>query len=162
MTAIIALVIQPSPAGFWRRVVAALVDFAVFAIVRLGLGVLARRVGRMDDSVLGLHGTVVACTVLFAALYVITLHALEGQTIGKLVVGARVVDQNGAPPALGTSILRVLAYGCSLVPFGLGFFMIGLRRDRRGLHDLLAGTRVERVTKPAPSIFEKENSWTSS
>jgi uncharacterized RDD family membrane protein YckC len=152
MTVIIALVIQPQPAGFWRRAVAALVDFGVIALVKLALGRLAR----------DLDGPVAACTVLFAVLYVIALHAIAGQTIGKLVVGARVVDGRGEPPEIGVSVLRFVAYGFSLFPFGLGFVMAGLRADRRALHDLLAGTRVERTTSPAPSILGKETSWTSS
>src|SRR5207244_9479926 len=31
---------------------------------------------------------------------------------------------------------------------GLGYVMAGLRHDKRALHDLIAGTRVERVSGP--------------
>jgi uncharacterized RDD family membrane protein YckC len=31
------------------------------------------------------------------------------------------------------------------MPLLLGFVLAGLRRDKRGLHDLLAGTRVVRT-----------------
>jgi uncharacterized RDD family membrane protein YckC len=144
-------VIRPRPAGFWIRVVAALLDFAVFGLVKLSLGALAARLWRADDATLGVQGTIASCTVLFAALYVVVLHALEGQTIGKLLVRVRVVGLDGAPPALGASVLRFFAYGASLMPFGMGFVMAGLRADRRALHDLLAGTRVERVEAPLPS-----------
>lgn len=139
------------PASFWIRVVAALVDFGVFTLVDLSLRVIAVRVFRTDlDDVLGVRGAVGACTLLFAALYVIALHALEGQTLGKLLVGIRVVGSDGAPPAIGASVLRFFGYFVSLVPFGLGFVMAGLRADHRALHDLLADTRVERLARPTP------------
>lgn len=143
--------ITTRPAGFWIRVVAALLDFALFGIVKLSLGVLALRVWRTElEGPVGVQGVVTACTMLFAALYTIVLHALEGQTIGKLLVGVRVVGLDGEPPALGASVLRYFAYAASLLPFGLGFVMAGLRADRRALHDLLAGTRVERRAPPLP------------
>jgi uncharacterized RDD family membrane protein YckC len=143
-------VITTRRAGFWIRAVAALLDFGLFAIVKLSLGVLAARVWRTEpDGPLGLQGTIVACTMLFVALYTIVLHALEGQTVGKLIVGVRVVGLDGDPPPLGTSVLRFFAYAVSLFPFALGFVMAGLRSDRRALHDLLAGTRVERLAPPA-------------
>jgi len=36
-------------------------------------------------------------------------------------------------------------------PFALGFVMAGLRRDKRALHDLIAGTRVERLSVSEPA-----------
>jgi uncharacterized RDD family membrane protein YckC len=33
----------------------------------------------------------------------------------------------------------------SSVILGVGYLMAGLRRDKRALHDLIAGTRVERL-----------------
>ena len=142
--------ITPRPAGFWIRVVAALLDFAVFGLVKLSFGALAAAFWRTDDGAIGVQGTIATCTFLFAVIYVIVLHAFEGQTIGKLLVRVRVVDLDGAPPAFGASLLRFVAYGASLLPFGLGFVMAGLRADRRALHDLLAGTRVERLHPSAP------------
>ena len=145
MTRIIAPVIMTRPAGFWIRVVAALIDFALFAIVKASLGMLAARVWRTDVDLAGLRGTIAMCTALFVILYVVALHTLGGQTVGKLVVRVRVVGIDGAAPALGASVLRFLGYLLSLLPFGFGFIMAGLRTDRRALHDLLAGTHVERI-----------------
>jgi len=146
MASIIAPVIGPRPAGFWIRAVAAAIDFVIFAVVKSSLGVLAARVLRLDvDGALGVRGTVAACTALFVVLYVVTLHAFEGQTLGKLIVRVRVVGADGEPPTFGASALRFIGYGFSLATFGFGYVMAGLRSDRRALHDLLAGTRVERV-----------------
>jgi uncharacterized RDD family membrane protein YckC len=88
-------------------------------------------------------------TLVFAGAYTTGLHALGGQTIGKMLVGARVVVSDGAPPTLGAALLRFFAYFASAAPFTAGFLMAGLRHDRRALHDLIAGTRVERVARVA-------------
>jgi uncharacterized RDD family membrane protein YckC len=131
--------------------VAALLDFALFGIVKFSLGLIAAQAWRTElDAPGGVQGVITACTMVFAASYTVVLHSLEGQTIGKLLVGVRVVGLDGEPPPLGASVLRYFAYAVSLLPFGLGFVMAGLRADRRGLHDLLAGTRVERLARPAP------------
>ena len=141
------IVPSPPPAGFWIRAVAALIDFVVFMLVRGALALLARLVWRSDAATLGIEGVLGVSTALFAALYVILLHAFEGQTIGKLIVRVRVVGADGGPPAVGASVLRFFAYFASLLPFATGFMMAGLRSDRRALHDLLAGTRVERLRR---------------
>jgi uncharacterized RDD family membrane protein YckC len=74
--------------------------------------------------------------------YFVLGHGTAGQTVGKRLLGARVVDGQGAPigyvRALGRCVVSVLA----ALPLGLGLALAGLRSDRRGLHDLLAGTRV--------------------
>ena len=132
--------------------VAAIVDLALFWLVNVTLGLLAARVFRVDlESALALKSSLAVCTMLFVALYVIVLHALEGQTVGKLVVGVRVLGAGDVAPTIGVSVLRFFAYFVSLMPFGLGFAMAGLRTDRRALHDLIAGTRVERVPRVVPS-----------
>jgi uncharacterized RDD family membrane protein YckC len=86
-------------------------------------------------------------TLLFAAVYATVLHASEGQTIGKLIVGARVVGTAGERLPLGASLLRWLAGFVALAPLGFGFLMAGMRRDKRGLHDLIAGSQVLRVVR---------------
>jgi uncharacterized RDD family membrane protein YckC len=101
-----------------------------------------------------LQFTVFVFTLIFAGLYVTLLHAATGQTIGKALVGARVVLVDGGRLPLGTSLLRFFAYAFSCLPLGFGYVMAGLRRDKRALHDLVAGTRVEReparAAAPAP------------
>jgi uncharacterized RDD family membrane protein YckC len=76
------------------------------------------------------------------------LHTLAGQTIGKSLVAIRVVDVDGAPLTLGASLLRYLSYFLSLMPLGFGYLVAALRRDKRALHDLIAGSRVERAARP--------------
>jgi uncharacterized RDD family membrane protein YckC len=51
----------------------------------------------------------------------------------------------GGPLTIGCAVVRQLASALSSAILGIGYVMVGLRRDRRALHDLIAGTRVERL-----------------
>jgi uncharacterized RDD family membrane protein YckC len=134
-------VIGTRPAGFWIRAVAFAIDLIVLFLVQASLRLLAVRFWGADMAPVG------PFTLLFAALYSTVLHALTGQTIGKLMVGVRVVNIDGSDVAVGAALLRFVGYFASFATFTLGYVMAGLRRDKRALHDLLAGTRVERVAR---------------
>ena len=145
------------PAGFGIRLVALLVDLLVFLAVHRSLDAIARRVWGPGVDGAPVQVLVVMFTLLFTALYAVVLHSLGGQTIGKMLVRVRVAAADGTPLPLGASLLRYFAYGVSLLPLGMGFVMAGLRSDKRALHDLLAGSRVERVPAPArapaPAVY---------
>lgn len=139
---------QGRPAGFWIRAVAAVVDLAVIALVQATLAFVGVRLwGDGAGESPAFRGGVGAFTVLFSALYATVLHATEGQTIGKLLVGARVVAVNGERLGVGAALLRWLACFVALAPLGFGFLVAGLRHDKRGLHDLIAGSQVLRVIR---------------
>lgn len=73
--------------------------------------------------------------------YLAAFTAASGQTVGKMIAGVRVVQQDGRPVGLGQAMLRTAAYAVSIVPFGLGF-VPALIGPRLALHDRLAGTQV--------------------
>lgn len=137
---------EAKPAGFWIRAVALVVDFVLFALVQFSLGFAAGRLwGRTVEESVVFQLLVVVFTIVFTGVYTTTLHALTGQTLGKLITGVRVVDGEGGPLSVGPALLRYFAYYASLLPLATGFVMAGLRRDKRALHDLIAGSRVEHL-----------------
>ena len=139
--------VAPRPGGFWIRVVGFGVDVVVIMLAQFLLGVLAARRWGVDvERSSTLQGAVVFFTLLFAVLYPTVLHTLTGQTVGKLVVGVRVVATDGGLLPPGAALLRAVVAWLAL-PFllGLGHVIAGLRKDKRALHDLLAGSRVDRV-----------------
>ncbi len=70
---------------------------------------------------------------------------LVGATPGMWAVGLRVVDHKGrCPLGMSRAVLRLVAYIVSSTTLGVGHLLMLTRRDRRTLHDLLAGTRVVR------------------
>jgi uncharacterized RDD family membrane protein YckC len=136
----------PRPAGFWIRAVALAIDAVIFTLVQISFGAMGRMLaGPGADPDGGGPPSVVLFTLLFTAAYTTVLHATAGQTIGKSLVGIRVVAVDDGRLTMGPALLRYLAYYLSLATFGFGYLMAGLRRDKRALHDLVAGTRVERL-----------------
>jgi uncharacterized RDD family membrane protein YckC len=84
-------------------------------------------------------------TIAFVAwqfLYFGYSWAASGKTLGMALLGVKVVAADGteAGPRRGT--IRALAFPLSFLLCGLGFTGIFLQRNRRALHDLIAGTAV--------------------
>jgi uncharacterized RDD family membrane protein YckC len=142
------------PAGFWIRLVAFLLDVLVLMLAQFLLRVIAAlRWGADLEGASRFQGGVVFFTLVFMILYPAALHAIGGQTIGKLVVGVRVVGMDGALLPLGAALLRAVASWLTLVfMLGLGHVVGGLRKDKRALHDLLAGSRVEHLPRVTPAM----------
>ena len=67
--------------------------------------------------------------------------AIAGRTPGKALVGLRVMATGGSPLSSWRAAVRALTFPLSAV-LGVGFLIGLLRRDRRCLHDLIAGSEV--------------------
>jgi uncharacterized RDD family membrane protein YckC len=66
--------------------------------------------------------------------------ALLGKTLGKGLVGLRVVSHDGHPLTARRALARTLSLPISFLLFGLGLLGIVFGRHRRALHDVIAGT----------------------
>jgi uncharacterized RDD family membrane protein YckC len=142
----VAEVQAPGPAGFWIRALALGVDLAIVLLVQKSFALMATALlGPVVEPEGGQHPSVAFFTLVFSAAYTTVLHAFAGQTIGKSLVGVRVVALDGTPLTAGAALLRYLSYYISAIPLGFGFLVAGLRRDKRALHDLITGSRVEHV-----------------
>ncbi|UJR85390.1 RDD family protein [Sandaracinus amylolyticus] len=104
----------------------------------------------------GLLATVVATIALFA-LNLMLLHRY-GQSLGKRVLGLRIVRSDGSPATLGTILGRriVLAGVLAGVPFLGAIFTIAdvlcvFTESRQTLHDRIADTIVIDVRRGATS-----------
>jgi len=65
-----------------------------------------------------------------------------GATLGKRLLGLRVVRPDGARPGLLRGAVRALGYLLSMPLFNLGFVWALFQRESRAWHDLLAATVV--------------------
>lgn len=83
-----------------------------------------------------------AVVVLVIALYLPLSWTLTGSSIGKGLLGLRIVRANGKPMTLPISFLRFAGYWASALPLGAGFAFAIADRELRALHDRIAGTRV--------------------
>jgi uncharacterized RDD family membrane protein YckC len=150
MTDDIIRVGEPRAAGFWIRAVALVIDLVIVGFVKLSLDLMVgRRFGAEVEQAWSFQTTIMLFTLLFTAAYTTLLHTWLGQTVGKSVVGVRVVAVDGRGLDGGPAFLRYLGYYASIATFGFGYVMAALRRDKRALHDLIAGSRVERVRRGA-------------
>jgi uncharacterized RDD family membrane protein YckC len=73
--------------------------------------------------------------------YFVLFHGMAGRTLGKWLLGLRVVGPNRAPITYRQALKRWIGYFLSGF-FGLGFLWILISRERRGWHDYFAGTWV--------------------
>lgn len=146
-------------AGFWKRLAAFIIDTIilsiVFKIIGLAFGISAAE-DLVKEQVLGgtpmltAYGHFYASTWVYSTLttvitwlYFATLESSAWQaTVGKLALGMRVTDINGArisfPRGLGRYAAKFISYLILLI----GFLMIGFTRRKQGLHDLIASTLV--------------------
>jgi uncharacterized RDD family membrane protein YckC len=122
-------------AGFWIRLLALLVDLIPLTIISL-------LVQLVTDSI----ATGMILRLLFGIIYAVGFWvAADGATPGKMAMGIKILRSNGEPIGVGASLLRYFGYFVSLIPLGMGFFMIGFSPQKRGLHDYIAQTVVVRV-----------------
>lgn len=80
--------------------------------------------------------------VVWAFVYCAYPLSVAGRTFGMAAVGLQVVSKDGSPLRGRQAVVRVLVFPLSFLIFCFGFVLILLKRDRRALHDLIAGTAV--------------------
>ena len=136
-------------AGFWRRLLAFLLDSFLFSAVVAPLLVLTY--GRdyfywssEQTGLFAMYGLIdFLLTTLLPLLLITGFWVKLGATPGKLLLDCRVVDANTLQP-LGwkKALLRCVAYAASALPIYLGFVWIAVDKRKQGLHDKLAKTLV--------------------
>jgi uncharacterized RDD family membrane protein YckC len=140
-----------NPAGFWVRFFAGILDGL---IICLPLSIISYLIiGEFEEN----SFTWVANTMYSLILPIFWY----GYTIGKKLMGVRIAKLNGEKLGFGTMLLRVLVGNLLyIVTLGIGVivsaFMVGLREDKRSLHDLIAGTYV--TYNPPEIMLESEES----
>jgi uncharacterized RDD family membrane protein YckC len=131
------------------RIGAALIDIALLLVLFVVLAVVAGEVSvRGDTTFFYLEGSGEAVFVALALGYYLVLEAAFGQTVGKLLVGLRVVRAGGGRPNVLEVATRTLARVVDWLPglYLVGFLVMlatGARRQRLG--DLAANTRIARA-----------------
>lgn len=132
-----------TPAGFWIRLVAWLIDFIVLGIVQVIL--IAIWPGLFEYISSDSYGHPVDLVIFVTdALYFTIGVAVWSTTIGKRALGVYVLRPDGSKVGVGRALARYFAGILSALIIGIGYLMIGLRSDKRGLHDLICDTVVVR------------------
>ncbi len=74
-------------------------------------------------------------------IYTTLFWVLVGKTIGKAIMGLRVIGPGGSRITFGRAIRRYIGYWISSFLF-LGYLWILVSDERQGWHDIIAGTGV--------------------
>ncbi len=139
--------------GFFRRFFAFLLDVVVIVLLASVMGLLSfigYKVGLSGhgrsitwQNVVPLIFLLTWGCIFLATLYFVVFHGGEGKTIGKWLLGLRVVGREQSAITYSRAFLRWLAM-VVFAPLGLGFLWILWSPEKRGWHDYLARTWVIR------------------
>jgi uncharacterized RDD family membrane protein YckC len=156
-------------AGFWRRVAATLIDSLIIGAVMgvVGLGSImeappymmmyhhygADYMGGYSYSFILSPRFFVGLAVVAAGfamlkiiiswLYYAILESSKYQaTVGKIALGIKVTDLNGARVSFPRATGRYFGKIVSAAIFMIGFLMVAFTEKKQGLHDILAKTLV--------------------
>jgi uncharacterized RDD family membrane protein YckC len=152
-------------AGWWSRVGATLIDGVIvgFGSIILLIAITAPfSIGFFANDDVGVVSIIVGllfatlCVTIVAFLYAPAMMArTNGQTLGRMALGIRVVRAKGQPMTFGFAMLRevvvkALVFGiASSLTFGLASLLDVLwplwDEENRALHDFIVDTRVIRA-----------------
>jgi uncharacterized RDD family membrane protein YckC len=144
-------------AGFWIRLVAALIDGIILFIVGsiFQYAVLgARAASPVFDpahpeahlgetfAVLGIVWLIgIATGATYEGVFVYKL----GATPGKMALGLKVIRPGGGPVGLGRAVGRYFGKMLSAMALFIGYIIVGFDSEKRGMHDMICDTRVIRT-----------------
>lgn len=145
----IQVINEYQPAGFWARALAKVLDIMLVGLV--GIVLLPSAAILNTFGVNGpLSFLIVALLIPAWILYFAILSAGGRQTIGCKLMGIRIIRLDGSGMTWPQSLWRTgvdFIFYC-LIQFVVGllaYLPISITRSKRGLHDYLAGTKVDRV-----------------
>jgi Predicted membrane protein/domain len=132
-------------APFILRCGALLIDYIVIiAVPVITLLLIVTVSGDRSGRVTGVSnstGWMLGILVYITNFFVLPL--VNGQTIGKMLTGIRIVKLDGSPVRPGSLLLRqVLGFLFTVCTGGAGFLVAAFSRSGRALHDFIAGTAV--------------------
>jgi len=172
-------------AGFVTRLIAFVIDILIISIsigVMLGtvalilnffnidLQAMTEGMGSINSFVRGvfIFVTGFGFTFLVNFIYTTFFWMVAGKTIGKAVMGLRVIGPKGSRMTAGRSFKRYIGYWISALPLFLGYFWVLVNDHRHAWHDTIAGTSViydheaqytegglGRLAQYAPKVEEK-------
>jgi uncharacterized RDD family membrane protein YckC len=151
--------VHARPASLWRRLLSFAIDAGAIAGVASLYLLLASSVVGVEAPQQGLAGAEALAaqarafqSILVPGLVLVLVLALvycaiaaflwNGRTLGRRVLGLRLVDTHGLSPAPGRAVVRALLATLSFGLFLAGFWMALFDRRGQTLHDKLTSTFV--------------------
>jgi uncharacterized RDD family membrane protein YckC len=131
-------------AGVFSRAGAVVIDLAILVVTDLVVVYFTMQICGLSLADLDVlpKAPLIAFLVVQNGGYLVAFTA-GGQTLGKMAMGIRVISTREIEHVdMAHSLLRTALWVLLAIPAGLGFVTALFSRERRGLHDHFAGTRV--------------------
>lgn len=138
--------------GFWIRLVAKILDGIVVGVLMIPLwfvfmgsviSTAANRAGApVASQVLGMQLLMNLASIVVTLAYSTWMNGRWGATVGKMAIGAVIVNTDGTPISYGKALARALAEILSGIILLIGYIMAAFDRQKRALHDQICGTLV--------------------
>ena len=123
------------PAGFWIRFVAIIIDSILVGAVYFAI-----TFAMLAIDMLALAGILSLVWVIGYYIYFPSSNMMA--TPGKAVLGLKITDDLGNQISAGKATLRYVGYIINGFTLHIGFLIVGFTENKRGLHDMVASTRV--------------------
>ncbi len=139
---------QFNNAPFWPRVAALIIDGCVLAIpcgllISTVLVLSGVEVDLWSEEFMSVVQLAQFPVLLVEIAYFTLMNGTYGATVGKMVLGMRIVRADGAPIgyglALGRIVIKLVLQNCTCSLF---FLSVAINTEYRGWHDQIVGTRV--------------------
>lgn len=152
--------------GFWPRAVAFLVDCMILGvatdIIRALLAVAAPAPEAADGAMVGSPGPMTTIRALAMVLYVVLMNGAYGATLGKMMLGYRVVNVDGSPIGYVVAFIRFwLMYVLAGFTLCLSVLSVAADEEHRGWHDKIMGTRVVHNRPQRDRAAQQSRRWAS-
>ena len=148
--------------GFCRRTMAFLIDNILLQAAATFVFIVGFSLVDSDMDIATLSSLPVLYYLIAVTMnlfYFTYFHSITGQTVGKRILGLRVVTAAGEPLKARQAFLRWVGYLVSAAFFYLGFIWVAFDGRKQGWHDKIAGTLVVRVDlhseEVQPDLFVK-------
>ena len=126
---------ESAPAGFWIRFVAIIIDSILVGAVYFAI-----TFAMLAIDMLAFAGILGLIWVLGYYIYFPSSDMMG--TPGKAVLGLKITDDLGNQISAGKATLRYVGYIINGFTLHIGFLIVGFTENKRGLHDMVASTRV--------------------
>ena len=141
--------IKKSYGGFWKRVIAYLIDAFIIAFpVTMIFGTVIPQT-MMTENVQVTSVAVSMPQVIMLVASWVYFAGLESSvwqaTVGKKMLGMKVTDTSGEQIDFIKATIRYFAKIISSFILMIGFIMVAFTEKKQGLHDFIAGNLVENI-----------------
>jgi len=143
---IMSLISSDMYAGFWIRCVAFVID-ASFVVCLMNIAVYFDIESYIPISI------AIVYMILFAFYSFIFVYLFDGQSIGKMLTGIKVIEENGSKLGFFTAFVREFAGKLIMIPLFLTFIFTAFSYKKHSIIDYLSDTCV--IKSKYQSLFDE-------